>query len=179
MNGFIVSSTVVTINVFGYVRLGTFVLNISFVKLILYTYILSNDCTLIKLSLSLSSIYSLRLTYLRLFFFIFVLQNQSFILTFTLNCLHYLIKNTKQKIQPGSTNFQEGISILLKCEEAAEILETKIMEYRQEQEVQTLLKELVIMRAKISKLLKQANDGLEIIEVRKVTLLNIPLTGAC
>lgn len=67
----------------------------------------------------------------------------------------------------------------MKCEEAAEILETKIMEYRQEQEVQTLLKELVIMRAKISKLLKQANDGLEIIEVRKVTLLNIPLTGAC
>ncbi|KAH9639972.1 hypothetical protein HF086_008067 [Spodoptera exigua] len=63
---------------------------------------------------------------------------------------------------------KEGISILLKCEEAAEILETKIMEYRQEQEVQTLLKDLVIMRAKISKLLKQANDGLEITEEAKV-----------
>ncbi|KAF9788955.1 hypothetical protein SFRURICE_021486, partial [Spodoptera frugiperda] len=73
-----------------------------------------------------------------------------------------------ESLDTMAEGLKEGISILLKCEEAAEILETKIMEYRQEQEVQTLLKELVIMRAKISKLLKQANDGLEIIEEAKV-----------
>ncbi|PZC72703.1 hypothetical protein B5X24_HaOG210717 [Helicoverpa armigera] len=42
------------------------------------------------------------------------------------------------------------------------------MEYRQEQEVQSLLKELVVMKVRISKLLTQARDGINIIQDAKV-----------
>lgn len=65
--------------------------------------------------------------------------------------------------------FQEGITVLVKCEEAAALLETKVMEYRSEQEVQSLLKELLSMKARIVKLLTQAREGLHIIQVSKVT----------
>ena len=54
------------------------------------------------------------------------------------------------------------------------------MEYRQESEVQSLIKELVVMKARIQKLLTQARDGINIIQVRKVTLstlLPVGLTG--
>lgn len=64
---------------------------------------------------------------------------------------------------------QEGISILVKCEEAANLLEQKIMDFRQESEVQVLLKELVMIKARISKLLSQARHGLTTIQVSKVT----------
>lgn len=67
--------------------------------------------------------------------------------------------------------FQDGIEVLVKCEEAAEILEQQIMEYRQELEIQTLLKELIVMKARISKLLTQARQGLLTIEVSKVNFL--------
>lgn len=64
--------------------------------------------------------------------------------------------------------FQEGITILVKCEEAAILLEQKIMEYRQEVEVQALLKELLVIKARIAKLLLQARQGLTTIQVSKV-----------
>lgn len=64
--------------------------------------------------------------------------------------------------------FQDGIEVLVKCEEAAELLEQQIMEYRQEAEIQNLLKELIVMKARISKLLTQARQGLLTIEVSKV-----------
>lgn len=64
--------------------------------------------------------------------------------------------------------FQDGIEVLVKCEEAAELLEEQIMEYRQETEIQTLLKELLVMKARISKLLTQSRQGLLTIEVSKV-----------
>lgn len=64
--------------------------------------------------------------------------------------------------------FQDGIEVLVKCEEAAELLEQQIMEYRQEAEIQMLLKELIVMKARISKLLTQARQGLLTIEVSKV-----------
>lgn len=67
--------------------------------------------------------------------------------------------------------FQDGIEVLVKCEEAAEILEQQIMEYRHEVEIQTLLKELIVMKARISKLLTQARQGLLTIEVSKVNCL--------
>lgn len=67
--------------------------------------------------------------------------------------------------------FQDGIEVLVKCEEAAELLEQQIMEYRQEPEIQALLKELNVMKARISKLLTQARQGLLTIEVSKVILL--------
>lgn len=68
-------------------------------------------------------------------------------------------------------DFQEGIAVLVKCEEAAILLEQKIMEYGHESEVQTLLKELNMMKARISKLLEQARQGLHTIKVRKVIVL--------
>ncbi|KPJ03933.1 hypothetical protein RR46_01885 [Papilio xuthus] len=60
---------------------------------------------------------------------------------------------------------QEGIAVLIKCEEAAILLEQKIMEYGHESEVQILLKELVMMKARISKLLEQARQGLHTIKI--------------
>lgn len=66
--------------------------------------------------------------------------------------------------------FQEGISILEKCDEAAVLLEQKIMEFREEPEVKALLRELVSIRGRIAKLLVQARQGLNTIQVRKVTL---------
>lgn len=72
--------------------------------------------------------------------------------------------------------FQDGIEVLVKCEEAAEILEQQIMEYRQETEIQTLLKELIVMKARISKLLTQARQGLLTIEVSKVNFLSLFVT---
>ncbi|CAH2268716.1 jg4462, partial [Pararge aegeria aegeria] len=64
----------------------------------------------------------------------------------------------------------EGISILVKCEEAAVLLEQKIMDFRHETEVQVLLKELVLIKARISKLLQQASQGLTTIQDAKVEL---------
>lgn len=82
------------------------------------------------------------------------------------------------KLTISVRTFQEGITILVKCEEAAEILETKIMEYRQESEVQLLIKELVVMKTRIQKLLTQARDGINIIQVRKVTLSKLISVGS-
>ncbi|XP_045447348.1 titin-like isoform X2 [Melitaea cinxia] len=65
---------------------------------------------------------------------------------------------------------REGITILVKCEEAAILLEQKIMEYRQEVEVQALLKELLVIKARIAKLLLQARQGLTTIQNAKVEL---------
>ncbi|CAG9785833.1 unnamed protein product [Diatraea saccharalis] len=65
---------------------------------------------------------------------------------------------------------RDGIAVLVKCEEAANLLETKIMEYKQEEEIQILLKELIIMKARISKLLTQARQGLDIIQEVKVEM---------
>lgn len=72
----------------------------------------------------------------------------------------------------NSIRFQEGITVLVKCEEAANLLEEKIMEYRHEPEVQTVMKELVVMKARISKLLTQARQGLITIQVSKVNILS-------
>ncbi|CAG4949521.1 unnamed protein product [Colias eurytheme] len=65
---------------------------------------------------------------------------------------------------------KEGISILVKCQEAADILEQKVMEFRQEAEVQTLLKDLIVMKARIAKLLVQARQGLVTIQDAKKEL---------
>ncbi|XP_013149057.1 PREDICTED: uncharacterized protein LOC106111484 [Papilio polytes] len=67
---------------------------------------------------------------------------------------------------------KEGIAVLVKCEEAAVLLEQKIMEYGHESEVQTLLKELIIMKARISKLLEQARQGLHTIKDAKIDMEN-------
>lgn len=75
--------------------------------------------------------------------------------------------------------FQDGIEVLVKCEEAAELLEQQIMEYRHEAEIQTLLKELNVMKARISKLLTQARQGLLTIEVSKVIVLPLLKTFLC
>ncbi|KAI8422816.1 hypothetical protein MSG28_006561 [Choristoneura fumiferana] len=60
---------------------------------------------------------------------------------------------------------REGIEVLTKCDEAAELLESKIMEYRQETEIQSLSRELMLIRVRISKLLQQARQGLDIIQI--------------
>ncbi|CAG4999316.1 unnamed protein product [Parnassius apollo] len=67
---------------------------------------------------------------------------------------------------------KEGIEVLVKCEEAAILLEQKIMEFNQEVEVQALLKELIVMKAKISKLLIQARQGLQTIKDARIEIEN-------
>ncbi|CAH2077116.1 unnamed protein product, partial [Iphiclides podalirius] len=64
----------------------------------------------------------------------------------------------------------EGIAVLVKCEEAAILLEQKIMEYDYETEVQVLLKELIIMKTRIAKLLTQARQGLQTIKDARVEI---------
>lgn len=44
------------------------------------------------------------------------------------------------------------------------------MEWKQEPEVQALLKDLIAVKARISKLLTQARQGIDTIKVRKVIL---------
>ncbi|CAG9579063.1 unnamed protein product [Danaus chrysippus] len=63
---------------------------------------------------------------------------------------------------------REGISILEKCDEAAVLLEQKIMEFREEPEVKALLRELVSIRGRIAKLLVQARQGLNTIQDARV-----------
>ncbi|CAK1540772.1 unnamed protein product [Leptosia nina] len=72
-----------------------------------------------------------------------------------------------ESLEAMEQGLKEGISILVKCEEAAAILEQKVMEYRHEQDVQNLLKDLVVMKARIAKLLIQARQGLITIQDAK------------
>ncbi|CAB3238768.1 unnamed protein product [Arctia plantaginis] len=75
-----------------------------------------------------------------------------------------------ESLEAMEEGLREGITVLVKCEEAAEILESKVMEYRSEQEIQSLLKELLAMKARIVKLLNQARDGIHIIQNAKIEM---------
>ncbi|CAH3870578.1 unnamed protein product [Pieris brassicae] len=72
-----------------------------------------------------------------------------------------------ESLEAMERGLEEGISILVKCGEAADMLEQNVIKYRQEPEVQNLMKDLVAMKSRIAKLLIQARQGLATIQVRK------------
>ncbi|GBO98719.1 hypothetical protein EVAR_223_1 [Eumeta japonica] len=59
---------------------------------------------------------------------------------------------------------REGIAVLIRSQEAAVLLEKKIMEFRQEPEIQSLNKELISIKTRITRLLNQAQQGLATIQ---------------